>query len=288
MLKIQLTNNMTRPHFLPRVFVSFWFCFGAAAKAATFDCVINPSMTLKIGSPVSTTLQTVEVERGDRIKLGQVIARLESEVQAADVAVDAARADDSSEVVSRAAKLEFAKAEAQRADTLLENNNIPRQKAEELHTNVRVAQEDLQIALLNHQLAKLDLARSKTLLEQRIIRSPIDGVVVQRLLGPGEYVHQDAQIAELAQIDPLDVEAYPPVRYSAVIKVGMKGSVQPDVPGLPAYTATVSVVDRVFDPGSGTFGVRLALPNPGGALAAGLRCAVTIDTGDEQPGPPIQ
>jgi hypothetical protein len=34
------------------------------------------------------------------------------------------------------------------------------------------------------------------------------------------------------------------------------------------------VVDRVFDASSGTFGVRLELPNPNGAIPAGVRCKV--------------
>jgi RND family efflux transporter MFP subunit len=251
-----------------------------AAQAATFDCVINPSITLKIGSPVATTLRSIEVERGDRIARGQVIARLESSVEAADVALNQARAANTADVVSHAAKVEFAQAEVGRGEKLLEGNNVARQKVEELRTNLRVAQEDLQIALLNRRLAELDLERSKALLEQRVIRSPIDGVVVQRLLGPGEYVHQDANIVELAAIDPLNVEAYPPVRVFASIHAGMVGEVRPDGMADTAYRATVTIVDRVFDAGSGTFGVRLALPNPGGTLPAGQRCRVTLETGD--------
>jgi hypothetical protein len=40
------------------------------------------------------------------------------------------------------------------------------------------------------------------------------------------------------------------------------------------------IVDHVSEAASGTFGVRLALPNPERFLPAGLRCRVTIDTGD--------
>ena len=56
----------------------------------------------------------------------------------------------------------------------------------------------------------------------------------------------------------------------------MEGSVRPDLPNAHPYSAAVTVVDQVFDAGSGTFGVRLALPNPGGVLSAGLRCHVVI------------
>lgn len=249
----------------------------SSAQAATFDCVINPSVRLRIGSPVSTTLRSIEVERGERVTTGQVIARLEAAVERADVALNTERAGNTADMLSRAARVDFARLEAERGEKLLADNNASRQKVEELRTLLRVAQGDMQIAVLNHHLAELELARSRAQEELRVIRSPIDGVVVQRLLGPGEFVHQDAQIAEVASIDPLYVEAYPPVRYFAGIKVGAVAEVKPDLPGEAPRQATVVIVDPVFDAGSGTFGVRLRLPNPGGVLPAGLRCQVSID-----------
>jgi multidrug resistance efflux pump len=115
------------------------------------------------------------------------------------------------------------------------------------------------------------------------IRSLIDGTVVQRMLGPGEYVRQDTPIAEISSITPLNVEAYPPVRLLGAIKVGDSGSVQPNAPIDSSYPASVTVVDEVFDPGSGTFGIRLTLPNTDRALPGGLRCKVTIAIEERQP-----
>jgi hypothetical protein len=39
----------------------------------------------------------------------------------------------------------------------------------------------------------------------------------------------------------------------------------------------VKLIDRVFDAASGTFGLRLELPNPGNRLPAGLRCRIQFD-----------
>jgi multidrug efflux pump subunit AcrA (membrane-fusion protein) len=50
--------------------------------------------------------------------------------------------------------------------------------------------------------------------------------------------------------------------------------VSPEEPVGGEYPATVTVVDRVVDAASGTFGVRLELPNPDRALSAGLKCRV--------------
>ena len=265
------------------------FATASEARAETFDCVIKPSMLLKIGSPISTTLQSVEVDRGQHILRGQVIARLESAVQAADVALDEARASNTADIMSHQAKVEFAQVEDNRGEKLLEGSNIPKQKVDELRTNLRVAQEDLRLAVSNRQLLTLEMDRSRALLDQRTIRSPIDGIVVQRLLGPGEFVHQESPIVELAQVDPLYVEAYPPVRVFDTIKQGMTGRVRLDGSAGQTFPASATIVDHVFDAASGTFGVRLELPNPDATVSAGLRCTVSFDAGAQtEPPTPTQ
>lgn len=234
-------------------------------------------MVLKIGTPVAATLREVAVERGDRVVKGQVLAQLDSAVEAADVALNAARASATAEVTARIVRLEHARGELARGERLLETSTVSRQKVDELRAALRVAQEDLNQAELNRLVLRLELERSRALLEQRTIRSPIDAVVVQRTLGPGEYAHQDVHIVELAGVSPLYIEAYPPVRYFGQIKVGDTGTVLPNDVATAARSATVRVTDPVFDAGSGTFGVRLVVANEDGGLPAGLRCRVRFD-----------
>ncbi|MBL8702608.1 MAG: efflux RND transporter periplasmic adaptor subunit [Alphaproteobacteria bacterium] len=234
-------------------------------------------MTLKIGTPVATTIQAVLVERGDRVAKGQVIARLDSAIEAADLDLIKLRATSTTEIASRTVRVELARTELNRAERLLETNNVPRQKVDELRAALRVAREDLAQAELNHKVAQLELARALAVLEQRTIKSPIDAIVVQRNLGPGEYAHQDSFIVELAAVSPLFVEAYPPVRYFDSIRKGDSGTVTPIGSPDRSFRVAVQVADPVFDAGSGTFGLRLALPNENGALPAGLRCRVTFD-----------
>ncbi len=250
------------------------------ATAQAFDCIVEPESTLKIGSPLATTLASVNVRRGDLVTRGQVLARLDSGVEQADVALAEARARSTAEMDSRRSRLEFATADLQRATQLQQGNNIAQQKVDEQRTNYRVAQQDLVTAELNHQLAILDLARAQAVLNQRLIRSPADGVVTQRSLGPGEFVHQDTQIVVLAVISPLHVQVYPPLRMRSQVSVGQSAHVTLAEPAGAVRTAVVEVVDRVFDPASGTFGVQLDLPNPDNTLSAGQRCRVSFDAAD--------
>ena len=247
------------------------------ADAATFDCVMDPSLTVKLGSPVMSILSEILVDRGDLVKKGQVIAKIESAVELAAVATNEARAESTAEIESKQATLDQKSGVYKRKSELQARNVTSAQDVETAQAEFNVAKQELELARLNHQMAQLEVDRLRALLEQRTIRSPIDGIVVQRSLGPGEFVRQDANIVTVASIDPLSVEAYLPVRYFGSVKVADVALVHPDEPVGGNYEARVSIVDEVFDAASGTFGVRLNLPNHGNLLPGGLRCHVDFD-----------
>ncbi len=130
-----------------------------------------------------------------------------------------------------------------------------------------------QAELTNRRLADLELQRTSAEVALRTIKSPVNGVVVERFMHPGEFPKQE-KILKIAQIDPLRVEVYAPVGMLGKIAVGMSAFVKPEAPITGEYTAKVTVVDRVVDAASGTFGVRLELPNHELKLPAGLKCTV--------------
>jgi hypothetical protein len=72
------------------------------------------------------------------------------------------------------------------------------------------------------------------------------------------------------------VETFLPVEYYSRIKIGQPGRVMTDGAIAGTFEANVTVIDRVFDAASKTFGVRLELPNPGYVLPAGQVCTVSF------------
>jgi RND family efflux transporter MFP subunit len=252
------------------------------AGAASFDCVVDPSLTLKLGSPVPGLLDEVSVERGALVTKGEIVARLESAVERDTVALNEARALNSAEIAGKEAILEQKRGVYGRKKSLQANNYASVQDIETGRAELLVAEQDLAVAKFNQRLAELELERSKALLEQRVIRSPIDGVVIKRSLGPGEYVHQEGNILTVARIDPLNVEAFLPVKYYGQVKQGDRVSVRLEDPLGGDRSAIVKVVDQVFDAASGTFGVRLELANPELIVPAGLRCKVSFTFPERQ------
>jgi len=246
----------------------------AEEQADKFLCLIQPKMTLKLGTQVPGLISEMLVDRGAVVKKGDVIARLESGVEAAAVLLAEARAGNESSVRSGQAKVDYQKRKEERMKALRKNDTVAFSAADEAETLARVAENEFDEAKVNLQMAQTEVVRAREILNQRVVRSPIDGVVTVRTLGPGEYAFDQGHLVTVAQIDPLYVEVYVPLKEFGRIRIGMQAQVYPEEPVGGVYTAVVTVVDQVFDAASGTIGVRLELPNPDYAIPAGLKCQV--------------
>jgi RND family efflux transporter MFP subunit len=252
-----------------------------AAEAFECDGVIEPYMVVNLGSSVAGVLATVDVERGDSVKAGQVVATLQSGVEQATMEVARARAEMEAGIKANQAQLDFSKRKKEREGELYQEKIVSFSEIDETETAIIVAEMELQEALENKRLAELEYQRTAEVVERMNIRSPIRGVVVERFLAPGERIEEEP-VLKIAQIDPLNVEVILPVSQLPLIKVGMRAKVIPEAPVGGQYTAEVKIVDRVIDAASGTFGVRLQLPNSDHQLPAGLKCKVVFPTKQEQ------
>jgi membrane fusion protein (multidrug efflux system) len=221
----------------------------ASARASgALECLIEPSLVVNVGSSVDGVLEQVLVDRGATVRKGQVVARLQSGVEAAAVKLSEAR-------------VEFGKRKVERNESLYEKQLISAQDRDELVTEVKLREEELK--------------KDRETLRLRTILSPINGVVVERKMAPGDFIRTDkSMVMKLAQIDPLNVEVIAPASIYGTVKVGMTGdvSLEPLLPGI--HKAKVVVVDKVIDAASGTLGLRLQLPNPGHRIPAGIKCTV--------------
>jgi RND family efflux transporter MFP subunit len=258
---------------------------GPAARAANSqeaDCLIEPHVVADVSSAIPGVLDTLEVQRGDVVNKGDVLATLESSVERATVGLAEAKADMVHLIKARRARMEFTKRRLERNAELFKKKAISDQDVDEAETEAVLAEMEFEQAMEEKQIATLELQRAQESLALRTIRSPIDGVVVEVFVAPGESV-EDRALMQIAQVDPLNVEVIAPVRQFGKIHKGMGAEVRPEAPIGGVYRGTVVIVDQVVDAPSGTFGVRAELPNEEHKLPAGLRCRVRFLT--EQPVP---
>jgi RND family efflux transporter MFP subunit len=242
-----------------------------------FDCLLEPHQVVNVNTAVRGKIKSINVERSDVVEQGQVLAELESEVEKAEVALARKRAKMKAELMSSEVSYAYAKRKLRRFDGLLEQDVVSAQTKDEVETEEDLALQQIAQARENRQLAELELERAIVVLKQRTVTSPISGVVVERFSSPGEFADDEA-LMQLAQLDPLNVEVIMPAYLFGSIQPGMQGQVTPESPlDSQAYPAVVKIVDRLIDASSGTFGVRLELPNPDYKLPGGLKCMVRFD-----------
>lgn len=247
------------------------------AAPLDLDCIIEPYEIVEVSSAVDGVISKILVDRNDSVRKWQVLVELEAEVEKAMVNYGKGRKKMQGEIKAKEASLALAKRRLDRIQELYGNKAISKQELDEAETTVELAQAELQKAEEEQRLAELELKRYIASLNLRMIRSPITGIVMERFKNAGESVEQEP-IMKLAKIDPLRVEAIAPASMFGQIKEGMRATVTPEYPKNKTYTAKVTIVDRVIDSASGTFGIRLELPNSDAKIPGGLKCSVEFNT----------
>jgi len=248
----------------------------ARALSDRLDCMIQPSRDVQIGSPSAGVIAEVLVQRGEVVTKGQVLAHLQSAVERAALAVAQERAAQVGEEAVANSSRNLAARELERANELFGQQYVSRTYLDKQRAEAQAALGRTTQAVENRRLARRQLQLAMTQLEQRTIRAPFSGVVVERFLAAGEFVDQKP-VMRLAAIDPLRVDVLVPAVSFGSIQIGQSAKVFPEMAGAAARTASVKTVDRLIDAASNTFRVRLELPNEDQSLAAGLRCALAFE-----------
>ena len=207
------------------------------------SCLLVPSQSIELSSPVPGVVSRSELERGAQVTEGQILVRLDDRQDRATIALAQARMD-------------FADRRIERNQTMLSQNLLADQEADELQTE--------------RALAELELKQAQSVASLKVIRSPITGWVLRVDRHKGEYVGTDP-LAELIALDPLKAELVFPARVLNQISVGDSVTLNIQFSDQPV-SAIIDAIDPLVDPSSGTFGARATFANPAGAIRAGLRC----------------
>jgi RND family efflux transporter MFP subunit len=251
----------------------------AVAAEGGFECLLEPSQLIEVRSPVDGIIANITVSRGDTIRRGQTLVELQS--QSERVAVDLARLRSKlqGQVVAAENRIAYATKRLARLADLEKDNFTSPQARDEADAEKRLAEAELQSALEGRELAKLELLRAQEQLALRTVTAPFSGVVVDRMLNVGELAEAGSgrkPVLKVAQIDPMRADVVLPAALFGQVKVGTKAEVRARVGG-GQFPAVVRSVDRVIDAASGTFVARLEVPNPGGQVPGGSRCAASIE-----------
>ena len=160
---------------------------GSITHTVTATGTINPVALVNVGSQVSGTVVELNADFNDRVRKGQVLLKLDPTIFNAQVGQ--ARAS----VSSAQASLRLAQASFERNKQLVAQNFVSSLALDQ-------SRRELDVAQANRQLAQAQLERALADLNNSVIRSPIDGVVIKRTIDLGQTVAASFNTPNLFQI----------------------------------------------------------------------------------------
>lgn len=259
-----------------------WSASASGTSASSLGCTILAYRSIEIRSPVAGLLESMPFSRGQAVKKGAVVAVLDAAVERSTLAMAQQKANMVGAIESGAARVDLLSKKYDRRRELASVKAISLQDRDDADLERRLAEAELKQAKENHDLAKHELQQAQDQLNRRVIRSPVDGLVVEQYVQAGELVDPSdtrRPILKLVQYDPLRIELIAPLAYFGKIKAGDTLEIQPEQPVGGVLAATVKIVDRMLDPTSGTFGIRLEVPNPKLSIPPGIGCKVSLSGG---------
>lgn len=166
---------------------------------------VKPVLSVQVGSFVSGPIQDLFVDFNDEVKKDQILATIDPRIYEAAAARDrAALANRHAEIVRVRAQLQQAINDEQRALKLQAENAdyIAQTELDQYHFSRTALDAQLVIAEASVEQAKATLQNSEANLEYTNIRSPVDGVVIDRKIDPGQTLAAQFQAPELFIIAP--------------------------------------------------------------------------------------
>src|SRR5687767_14291528 len=182
-----------------------------------------PQTRVEIRAKLPGTLSSVNVDIGDRVRTGQVVAvmdrrEIDAQVDAATATVNVAHAG----VEAAEAALANATLEQERARNLFERGALPKQRLDAADTGRRSAAAQRDLAQANLAQAQAALRRAGEVQRDATLTSPVEGVIVERhydagsLVGPG-----DEPVVVIADVRVMKLEAGVSELEAGRLRVGM-------------------------------------------------------------------
>ena len=116
---------------------------GSAMAAPALGCLIEPDRVADVGSPVVAVIDSIEVDRGQAVRKGQVLVILRADVERAALDAARSRADANADLQAAATNAAFNRERLVRAEDLFRQNFISQQALEQARTESKLADQKL-------------------------------------------------------------------------------------------------------------------------------------------------
>jgi HlyD family secretion protein len=269
-----------------------------------------PDREVSLRAQVEGRLLNLQVDVGDRVSKGQILARLDDSLLVTNVTQGQAELAALQSEVSRAqtqvqnaqaqaeqarAELKQAQVDAERLRSLSQSGAIAKQQAELAQTAAATAQQRLnsataQIATEQQAVAaargrveaqRAVIAQAKERQSYTLLASPITGVAIAKVSEPGNLVQPGGEVLRLGDFSSVKIVV--PVSELALskIQVGTPVQVRLDAFANEDITGTVTLISPAADASARQIPVEITIPNSNGKIGSGLLARVSFEPGTQ-------
>ena len=211
----------------------------------TFAATVEAEVKNNISPMMSLRIKEVLVEVGDQVKKGQILARLD------------------------ATNLEQARLK-------MMNDSIEFARIDQLYQVGGISKSNWDAMKLASSVSK---SNYKNLLENTVLRSPINGIVTARNYDAGDMYAMAAPVYVVEQIAPVKLKVNVSEKLFTQIKKGMEVDVKLDVYGDEVFKGKVSLVYPTINAATRTFPVEITIANANQRVRPGMFARVTFSYG---------
>lgn len=231
----------------------------ATTKTGDISAYYSSTATLEaeeeamVVAKVRGIVKNLNVEEGDYVKAGDLLAQLEEE------------------------QLEL---EAERAKATMDRLQNELNRKKELYNKNLISAQEYENAKYEYQAQKSEYELAKLQVKYSQIQAPIEGIVSDRLIKVGNMINSDQEVFKITDFDPLLAVLQVPEHEMDKIEKGQKALIQVDAVKGEVFEGQVLRISPTVNPETGTFEVTVSIKDESRQLKPGMfgRVQIVYDT----------
>ena len=235
--------------------------------------------TVEVAPKVEGRLASVNVRIGDRVSLGQTIARIEDseigeQVKQAQASFEVAAAT----IRQREADLKFAETTLERSRNLYSRQLLPKQTLDDSEARYQAAVAQLDLSRAQFSQARSRLEELRITHRNAVIVSPVEGFVGKRHVDPGAFVNSNTPVVSVVDIRQVRLVVNLIEKDLRRVSPGAVGEVEVDAFPEERFEGRVARIAPVLDPSTRTAEMEIEIANRDFRLKPGMYARVRLTT----------
>jgi len=212
---------------------------GPIEATLRYSAALEAERDVLVLAEASRRVQELRVEEGDRVRAGELLVRLQDEVQQSALAKAEIRLDD--------ARREF-------------------ERQQSLYDQSLISEQTWIVARSEYDQAKIALDDARRDLGYTRVTAPIGGTVTERMVNRGDFVTVNQALFRVVDFDSIVARIYVPEKELGRLAPGLEARVTADALEGRRFAGRIDRIAPAVDPATGTVKVTVAIP-----LQEGLR-----------------